>query len=198
MGFEDADKLLAAIGNGDQSLQGLMHRLNPPKPKRRFNLLSRDRMQNLVRGSVQGIRVQGIGNLMVRFANCCNPVPGDRITGIVTRGRGISVHRQDCVNLDHGVEEERRIEVSWDVGDRSSFMARILVLGEDRKDLLADISRRISATGTNIKSGEFSSEDGMVRVRMLVEVQNLRQLNELMHAVRGIKHVHDVTREEHV
>ena len=68
---------------------------------------------------------------------------------------------------------------------------------EDRKDLLADISRKISATGTNIKSGEFSSEDGMVRVRMLVEVQNLRQLNELMHAVRGIKHVHDVSREEH-
>ena len=197
MGFEDADKLLGAIGNGDQSLQALMHRISPPKPKRRFNLLSRDRMQSLVRGSVQGIRVQGIGNLMVRFANCCSPVPGDRIAGIVTRGRGISVHRQDCVNLDHGVEAERRIEVSWDVGDRSSFMARVLVLGEDRKDLLADISRRISATGTNIKSGEFSSEDGMVRVRMLVEVQNLRQLNELMHAVRGIKHVHDVTREEH-
>jgi GTP pyrophosphokinase len=196
MGFEEADKLLGAIGNGDQSLQGVLHRLSPPKPRRRFNLLSRDRMQNLVRGSVQGVRVQGIGNLMVRFANCCNPVPGDRITGIVTRGRGISVHRQDCVNLDQGIEPERRIEVSWDVGDKSAFLARILVLGEDRKDLLADISRRISATGTNIKSGDFSSEEGMVRVRMIVEVHNLRQLNELMHAVRGIKHVHDVTREE--
>jgi GTP pyrophosphokinase len=196
MGFEEADKLLGAIGNGDQSLQGVLNRLSPPKPRRRFNLLSRDRMQNLVRGSVQGVRVQGIGNLMVRFANCCNPVPGDRITGIVTRGRGISVHRQDCVNLDQGVEPERRIEVSWDVGDKSAFLARILVLGEDRKDLLADISRRISATGTNIKSGDFSSEEGMVRVRMIVEVHNLRQLNELMHAVRGIKHVHDVTREE--
>jgi GTP pyrophosphokinase len=196
MGFEEADKLLGAIGNGDQSLQGVLHRLSPPKPRRRFNLLSRDRVQNLVRGSVQGVRVQGIGNLMVRFANCCNPVPGDRITGIVTRGRGISVHRQDCVNLDQGVEPERRIEVSWDVGDKSAFLARILVLGEDRKDLLADISRRISATGTNIKSGDFSSEEGMVRVRMIVEVHNLRQLNELMHAVRQIKHVHDVTREE--
>ncbi len=196
MGFEDSEKLLAAIGQGTQSLKAVLNRMAPPENKRRLSrLLPTERVQRLVRGSTEGIKVQGVGNLMVRFAHCCGPVPGDRIRGVVTRGRGISVHRDDCVNLD-SVEADRRIDVSWDVGEKQSFLARVFVTGEDRKNLLADISKKISATGTNIQSGDFASVDGLVRVSFIIEVHNLRQLNEVMHAVRTVQNVRRVTRGE--
>ncbi|MFQ5598936.1 MAG: RelA/SpoT family protein [Candidatus Krumholzibacteriia bacterium] len=197
IGYEDGDKLLAAVGSGHQSLKAVVNRIRPPQPKRRLaRLLPTDRVQRLVRGSEHGIRVQGVGNLMVRFAHCCNPVPGDRIMGVVTRGRGISVHRQDCVNAGELIDSERRIDVSWDVGEPQSFLARIVVTGEDRKNLLADMSKKVSATGTNIQSGEFAAEDGLVRVTFLIEVRNLRQLNEVMGAVRSVKSVRSVRRDE--
>ena len=198
MSFEDGEKLLAAIGNGNQSLKAVVNRIQPPVPKRRFvGLLPRDRVPLLKRGSATGIRVQGVGNLMVRFAQCCAPVPGDRVVGIVTRGRGISVHRTDCANVDkEAAEPERRIEVTWDAGGSQSFRTRIVVTGEDRKNLLADISRKVSATGTNIQSGEFAAEDGVVKISFLVEVQNLRQLKEVIAAIRSVKQVRTVTRHE--
>jgi GTP diphosphokinase / guanosine-3',5'-bis(diphosphate) 3'-diphosphatase len=196
MGFEDSEKLLAAIGQGTQSLKAVLNRMAPPENKRRLSrLLPTERVQRLVRGSTEGIKVQGVGNLMVRFAHCCGPVPGDRIRGVVTRGRGISVHRDDCVNLD-SVEADRRIDVSWDVGEKQSFLARVFVTGDDRKNLLADISKKISATGTNIQSGDFASVDGLVRVSFIIEVHNLRQLNEVLHTVRTVQNVRRVTRGE--
>jgi len=200
IGFEDGEKLLAALGNGNQSLRAVVNRIAPRQPKRgrlASLLPTTQRMQRLVRGSTQGIRIQGIGNLVVRFANCCGPVPGDSIIGIVTRGRGVSVHRRDCINVEP-VEAERRIEVSWDVGEKHSFLARIQVTGEDRTNLLADISKKISATSTNIQSGDFAAEDGLVRVSLLVEVRNLRQLQDVLHAIRSVKNVHSVNREEGV
>ncbi|UCE02540.1 MAG: bifunctional (p)ppGpp synthetase/guanosine-3',5'-bis(diphosphate) 3'-pyrophosphohydrolase [Candidatus Latescibacterota bacterium] len=197
IGYEDGEKLLAAIGHGTQSLKAVVNRIVPPAPKRRFPRLlpSGDRVQRLVRRPTEGIRVHGIGNLVLRFGRCCAPVPGDRIIGVVTRGRGITVHRADCINVDR-VESERRIEVSWDTGEAQSFPARIEVTGEDRKNLLADISKKISSTGTNIQSGDFASEDGMVRVSFIVQVRNLRQLNEIMGAVRAIRNVRSVRRAE--
>ena len=196
IGFEDAEKLLAALGQGTQSLKAVVNRIVPRETKGRLSrLLPTDKVQRMVRGSTEGIKVQGVGNLMVRFAHCCGPVPGDRIQGVVTRGRGISVHRQDCVNLD-AVEADRRIDVSWDVGEKTSFLARLIVTGEDRKNLLADISKKISATGTNIQSGDFASVDGLVRVSFIIEVNNLRQLNEVMRTVRTVQNVRRVSRGE--
>jgi GTP pyrophosphokinase len=199
IGFEDGEKLLAALGNGTHSLRAVVNRIVPRQPKRGrlASLLPTQRVQRLVRGSTQGIRVQGLGNLVMRFANCCGPVPGDAIIGVVTRGRGVSVHRRDCVNVDP-VEPERRIEVSWDVGEKHSFLVRILVTGEDRTNLLADISKKISATSTNIQSGDFAAEDGLVRVSFLVEVRNLRQLQDVLRAVHSVKSVRSVKRDEGV
>ena len=198
LGYEDSEKLLAAVGSGSQSALSVLHRIQPPEPKRRLpDLLSTERLERLMRGGARGIRVQGIGNLMIRFAHCCAPVPGDRIMGIITKGRGISVHRQDCINvLDGALEPGRKIEVSWDAGEEQSFLVRIVVTGDDRTNLLADISKKISATGTNIQSGDFTAEDGLARATFIVEVRNLRHLNEVMQAVRIVKSVRSVQRSE--
>ncbi len=200
LGYEDNEKLLTALGNGSQSLQAVMNKLKPPEPKSRMAGIV-PRVDKLLRGGLSatspGIQVQGVGNLMVRFAQCCAPVPGDRIVGIITKGRGISVHRHDCVNIiGSSVEPDRHIDVSWDAGKEQSFPVRIVVTGEDRPNLLADLSKKISADGTNIQKGDFVSEDGLMRCTFMVEVRNLRHLNEIIASVRQVRSVRNVVRDE--
>ena len=197
LGHEDAERLLAAIGNGSQSLQAVVNRIRPPEPRGKIaGFIPKPRVERPLRTG-KGIQVQGVGNLMIRFAHCCAPVPGDRIVGIITKGRGISVHRHDCINIvGSSIETERRVDVSWDAGEGQSFQVRIVVTGEDRTNLLADISKKISATGTNIHSGEFSSEDGLMRCTFIVEVRSLKHLQEVMAAVRTVKNVRNVVRDE--
>jgi GTP pyrophosphokinase len=193
LGYEDSERLLAALGNGSQSLHALLHRIQPPAPKRKLaGLLPGARAE---RRPSPAIQVQGVGNLMIRFAQCCAPVPGDRIVGIITKGRGISVHRQDCINVAAAaVEADRRIEVSWDAGEQHAFAVKVVVTGDDRTNLLADLSKKISATGTNILKGEFNSGDGLMHCTFMVEVRNLRHLNDVMSALRTVKSVRSVAR----
>ena len=197
-GYEDGEKLLAALGNGSQSVQSVVHRIRPPEPRTKFaGFIPKPRVDRLVRGTKPGIQVQGVGNLMIRFAQCCAPVPGDRVVGVITKGRGISVHRQDCVNVIGGnVEAGRQIDVAWDAGEGQSFAVRLVVTGEDRTNLLADVSKKISSLGVNIQSGDFASEDGLARATFIVEVSNLRELNDVMAAVRNVKSVRSVARTE--
>jgi GTP pyrophosphokinase len=199
LGHDDAEKLLAAIGNGSQSVQGVVRKIRPPEPRQRLvGFIPKPRVDRLLRApSGPGIRVHGVGSLMVRFAHCCAPVPGDRIVGIITKGRGISVHRQDCVNILGGaVEPDRHIEVAWDAGEGQSFPVRIVVTGDDRTNLLADLSKKISAAGVNIQSGDFTSEDGLMRCTFIVQVGTLRELEDIMAAVRTVKSVRSVARDE--
>jgi GTP pyrophosphokinase len=198
MGFEDGDKILAALGAGAQSVQSVVNRIRPPEARHKLaGLLPKPRLDRLRGGGGAGIQVQGVGNLMIRFAHCCAPVPGDRIVGIITKGRGISVHRQDCINVvGSPVEAERRVDVSWDAGEGHSFQVRIVVTGEDRTNLLADLSKKISATGTNIHSGDFTSSDGLMRCTFIVEVRTLKHLNEVITAIRTVRSVRSVVRDE--
>jgi GTP diphosphokinase / guanosine-3',5'-bis(diphosphate) 3'-diphosphatase len=197
MGHEDAEKLLAAIGNGNQSLQAVVNRIRPPQPRGKIaGFIPKPRVERPARGG-KGIEVQGVGNLMIRFAHCCAPVPGDRIMGIITKGRGISVHRHDCINVvGSSLDPERLVQVSWDAGEGQSFPVRIVVTGDDRTNLLADISKKISSTGTNIHSGDFASEDGLMRCTFIVDVRNLKHLSEVLAAVRTVKSVRNVVRDE--
>jgi GTP pyrophosphokinase len=197
LGHDDAEKLLAAIGNGSQSVQSVVRKIKPPEARQRLVGFIPKR-GSLLRGPAgPGIRVHGVGSLMVRFAHCCAPVPGDRIVGIITKGRGISVHRQDCVNIIGGsVEADRRIDVAWDAGEGQSFPVRIVVTGDDRTNLLADLSKKISASGVNIQSGDFTSEDGLMRCTFIVQVGTLRELEDIMTAIRTVKSVRSVARDE--
>jgi GTP diphosphokinase / guanosine-3',5'-bis(diphosphate) 3'-diphosphatase len=198
LGFEDDEKLLAALGNGSQSVQSVVNRIRPPEPRPKIaGFIPKPRVERLLRAAKPGIQVHGVGNLMIRFAHCCAPVPGDRVVGVITKGRGISVHRQDCVNVIGGhLEAGRQIEVAWDAGEGQSFPVRLVVTGEDRTNLLADISKKISALGVNIQSGDFASTDGLARATFMVEVRNLRELNDVMTAVRNVKNVRTVARTD--
>ena len=195
-GLETAEILYASLGQGDISVTSVVMRLYPDlqkEPSRKKSAFTR--LKELAQKTPEGIRVQGVGNLMVRLAKCCQPVPGEQITGTVTRGRGVTVHRVDCPNVfEDRVPPERRVELSWDVPEARAFVVKLLVFGEDRQGMLADLANAVSAAGTNIVNAGMRGVDGDARGTFLVEVNNLSHLTKVIGAIKKVKGVRAVER----
>ena len=197
MGYSELDKMLAAVGRGDVSHAKVIARVTPPSESKAERVISlgKDLYGNLLRRSTTGVRVAGVDNLMVSYARCCQPIPGDSVIGVVTRGRGVSVHRTGCTNLnDPNLGPERLIEVTWDVGRDQTFYVKLIILSVDRKNLLLDVSNVLDLTSTNIKSGEFTSEEGLAKVTLVVEVRNLNNLEKILKAIGKVKGVQKIER----
>ncbi len=198
LGLEDGPGLEAAVGRGDVAIGQLIKALYPeltveeheaPKPTVFGRMLNRIRLG-------RGIKIQGVDGLLVRYAQCCQPVPGDTVVGYVTQGRGISIHRADCPNLLTLSAGDRRVEIDWQEQEGESFAVRLLVNAEDRRGLYADILQAISATGTNIRGADLHTKDGSAFGTVFVEVDNLPHLAKVLKAVRRVKGVTSVDRRE--
>lgn len=194
-----AEQLVAAIARGDvalgQVLKALFPDLEPDEASVAKPTVLGRMMERLRLG--RGIKIQGVDGLMVRYAQCCQPVPGDPVVGFVTQGRGISIHRSDCPNLlTLSAEPARRVEIDWQEMKGEVFVVRLAVAGEDRRGLYADICEAVSETGTNIRSAELASRDGAVFGSLLVEVENQTHLNKVLKTVRRVKGVTEVARRE--
>jgi GTP diphosphokinase / guanosine-3',5'-bis(diphosphate) 3'-diphosphatase len=195
----DLNHLIASIGQGDVNVSQIVRELYPdaeasPDAPKQGPL---DWLVDRVRGAPKGVRIQGVDGLMVRYAQCCQPVPGDPVVGYVTRGRGVSIHRSDCPNLLMLVQEpERRLEIDWKELEGEKFMVRLALEATDRRGLYADLATAVSATGTDIRSFELHSSDGHVIGELAVEVGNLAHLQKILKAARRVKGVTDVARRE--
>ncbi|MDU5776882.1 MAG: bifunctional (p)ppGpp synthetase/guanosine-3',5'-bis(diphosphate) 3'-pyrophosphohydrolase [Clostridium perfringens] len=144
-----------------------------------------------------GVTVKGLNNIMVRFARCCNPVPGDDIAGYITKGRGVSVHRKDCSNFKAIVEKQREkvVDVSWGTEKGTSYVAELEVKAEDRMCLLSDVmlvitDSNLSLLSLNAKSGK----NGVANINIQVKIDNIEQLKELMKKIRRLQGILDVYR----
>lgn len=198
LNMEDGIALEAAVGRGDLALGQVVRALYPeasqeelvePKPTVFGRMLNRIRLG-------RGIKIQGVDGLLVRYAQCCQPVPGDSVVGYVTQGRGISIHRADCPNLLTLSAGDRRVEIDWQEQEGESFAVRLVVNAEDRRGLYADILQAISATGTNIRGADLHTKDGGAFGTVFVEVDNLPHLAKVLKAVRRVKGVASVDRRE--
>jgi guanosine-3',5'-bis(diphosphate) 3'-pyrophosphohydrolase len=198
LGMHGAETLEAAVGRGDVAIGQLMKALYPdlpgdalaePRPTVFGRMLNRIRLG-------RGIKIQGVDGLLVRYAQCCQPVPGDTVVGYVTQGRGISIHRADCPNLLTIAAGDRRVEIDWQEQEGESFAVRLVVNAEDRRGLYADIMQAISATGTNIRGADLTTKDGSAFGTVYVEVDNLPHLGKVLKAVRRVKGVTSVDRRE--
>lgn len=200
--LKDATHLIASVGAGDVHVMQVLKALHPeletsPEPAERPSTL--ERIVDRVRGTGKGLRIQGADGLLVRYAQCCQPVPGDRVVGYVTRGRGVSIHRGDCPNLlllAH--EPERRMEIDWHEMEGERFIVRLALEGVDRRGLYADVAAAVSATGTDIKSLELKTVDGKVNGSAMVEVENLAHLERIIKAARRVKGIAVVSRREKI
>ena len=199
--LKDATHLIASVGAGDVHVLQLLKALHPDletaEPAERQSTL--ERIVDRVRGTGKGIRIQGADGLLVRYSQCCQPVPGDQVVGYVTRGRGVSIHRGDCPNLlllAH--EPERRLDIDWREMAGERFIVRLAMEGTDRRGLYADVAAAVSATGTDIKSLELKTTDGRVTGSAMVEVENLAHLERIMKAARRVKGIAAVSRREKI
>jgi GTP pyrophosphokinase len=196
-GFDTVEKLFAAIGQGDFSAVHVVRKLFPEAQEKKEPTGIR-RILTFTRRKEGGVKVQGVSNVMIRFARCCQPLPGENIIGVVTRGRGISVHRVDCPNtFPPTIEAERRIAVSWDVSQEDKFRVELSIEGENRRGLLADVSAAITGLDTNILSGTMESEGHRAVGKFLIEVQDLAHLRKVLKIVKRVKGVVQVLRLDH-
>ncbi|HEY7027399.1 MAG TPA: bifunctional (p)ppGpp synthetase/guanosine-3',5'-bis(diphosphate) 3'-pyrophosphohydrolase [Gemmatimonadales bacterium] len=197
-GLADGRGLEIAVGRGDVTIVQALRALYPDASADDFQEVKPSvigRVINRIRlGS--GIKIQGLSGLMVRYAQCCQPVPGDTVVGYVTQGRGISIHRADCPNLLMLSGDGRRVEIDWREVQGEAFAVRLGVSGEDRRGLYADIMEAISQSGTNIKAADLSTKDGSVFGSVFVEVDNRTHLAKVIKAIRKVKGVTDVERRE--
>ena len=211
-GFRDWDAVLAAIGHGALKEGQIVNKMQ--------ELYDRDHKKTLTNEEVlatiaqagaiaatkptamkakSGIVVKGIADLSVRFSKCCSPVPGDEIVGFVTRGRGISVHRTDCVNMMNlpEVERIRMIDAEWQAPDnhQEKYTAEIKIYANNRNGLLADISRALTEKNINILSmNTRTTKQGTATLQTTFEVESREELNRVIDKVRGIESVIDIER----
>jgi GTP pyrophosphokinase len=194
------EQVLTALGRGDIGPAAILSQLfpgeeiKPVRPPTAF-----ERLVDRVRGTGKGVRIQGLDNMMVRYSQCCQPVPGDDVIGYITRGRGISIHRADCPNvLNLASHPERRVEIDWASEEDARFLVRLVVEGNDRRGLLSDVASAITSTGTNIQSAEMKAVEGGMTGAFVVEVQDLAHLKKVIKSIRRVNGLHSVERREHV
>ncbi len=193
-GFTNAEQMYSGLGSGTISVNNLISKLSPRPEKEEPSMIRR--FIDQARGVSKGIKIGGVENLMFRFASCCQPVPGEKIIGYVTRGRGLSIHKADCTNAAAIFQEpERMVDVEWDVEKGQSFLVRLHALVEDRKNLLKEITEAIAEADVNVRGGEISTGNWPASGRFVVEIQNYGQLGRVLAKMNKVNGVLSVERE---
>jgi guanosine-3',5'-bis(diphosphate) 3'-pyrophosphohydrolase len=191
---KSVENMFAALGSGALAARNVINLYHSEEvPEATPGIVGR--IVDKMRGS-KGVRVQGMTNMMFRFAGCCQPVPGEDIVGFITRGRGVTVHHANCkLAIDLANQSpERNIAVSWDAGRDQSFVVQLDVVVEDRKGMLHDITEAIADSNTNVRGAEIYSLDTTAQGKFLIEVSSLSHLNRIIDKMKKVKGVIQVQR----
>ncbi len=193
--FDDLQNLKAAIGRGDISIEKIFSTIAPEKLKEPKDSLI-DKI--LRRGKKHSaIQVEGVDNMVVHIGKCCQPVPGDDIIGYLTKGKGVTIHRTNCPNIQRLVQvKDRTLQVNWTVEADEKFKVQLALLGEDRRNLLRDITQAISAQNTNIIHVDLKAKDKLVTGKLIIEVKNLPHLTRIINSISKLKGMISVERVE--
>jgi GTP pyrophosphokinase len=197
--FQGIEDLIAAVGYGKVTANQVLGKILPQeKLEQQKEELQEGRLKHLIQkithGPKDALLIKGIDNVMVRYAGCCNPVPGDKVVGFITRGRGVTIHTADCQNAMDD-DPHRKVDVEWDSTKEYSYPVRIRIYSEDKKGLLAEISNSISSNGANIKNARVdTTEDRKAVSTFEVEIRDLAHLNKVIKALGKIKGVRQVER----
>jgi GTP pyrophosphokinase len=192
--YQELDDFYAAVGYGDISTQSALLKLVAKEPTPDTPLMA---LPPTPRQSLSGnVKVHGHSGLMTTLAQCCRPVPGDVIKGYITRGKGVSVHREECVNIRHAQHPDRVVDVEWDRSAREVFPVQLKIEAWDRTGLLRDIATVIADHKTNLTGVEVQVYDDKTAViSAVVEVASLSDLSRLLERIEAIKDVHSVARD---
>ena len=200
MNFDSVDDLVAAVGYAHLTPRKVLNRLYavlhpeaaaaaepaPPSVKESKEPAAR---------KTEGVGISGVDGVLMRFAKCCNPVPGDPIIGYISRGLGISVHRADCPNVAN-MEPERLISVHWDGMEEKPYEAGIFIIAKNEQGVLATVAQTMAKNGVNITGLNMDNlVDGRAKLRFTVEVRDATQLYQLIEAIRSLPAILEVVRD---
>jgi GTP pyrophosphokinase len=198
LGFRDAESMFVAVGDGNTHAQTVVNRL--VRLVRPEQVVDDDEMHPTAvpvrRAPAGGIVVEGMDDMLVRVAHCCNPLPGDPIVGYVTVGRGVSIHRSDCTNVGSLADRaERTIEVAWSAEHAGSFRAAVQAEALDRPRLLRDVTVALADLGANIvSSSTVTNRDRVAILRFEIELSDVATLDRAIEEMRGVDGVYDAYR----
>ena len=204
--FDDSDKFLAAIGSGDINTSQIAGRILETEQKARLEQEREDGLEVLIRPRLTphpsadtGVRVDGMSGLLINLARCCNPMPGDPIVGFITRGRGVSVHHENCTNIKALDEPERLLEVSWENTDSLRFYrVPISIIAYDRAGLMRDISTLLADEKINLSEVAVSTKQEVATFQLTMEISDLTRLSRVMTRVEDIPSVIEVFRRQSI
>ena len=186
LGFTELESMFDNIGYGKLTSYQVLSKIIPQekispiipliKPKKRVD---------------QGIRVQGINDMMIRFSRCCNPVPGDEIIGYITRGRGVSIHKADCPNVDFiSAEKDRLVKVEWIKTEELFYPLKIKIIADDRSNLVSDIMLIFSSLKITVNAiNAITDKNNIANIDVTLSINNLDQLQEIIKKIIKIKSV---------
>ena len=208
-GFQDWDSVLAAIGHGGLKEGQILNRMQEMYDNDHRKEMSDAEVMAEIAESAQinksrthkgtsGIVVKGIHDVAVRFSKCCSPVPGDEIVGFVTRGRGISIHRTDCINIMNlpELDRNRLIDAEWQQAEaEGKYFAEISIFANNRNGLLADISRALTEKEIDILSlNTRVSKQGTATIMVSFEIRSREELQRVIDKIRTIESIIDIER----
>ena len=191
------DDLFAAIGYGGIRAGYVIQRI---KDRFKEDFASEEKTAAFRKPSgdkTRSVHIQGNVDLAVKFAHCCMPVPGDNIIGYITRGRGVTIHRADCINIKNSNEKDRLIEVSWldETNTGSEFIAKLTLNANDRNGIIADVALAISNEGISISALKTKTpEEGLAKMNIDVIVNTTKQVDNLVKKLENIKGVLSIYR----
>ena len=193
LSFHSLEDLLANLGFGrvspKQVITRLRARLGTQEEEARESLVRKMVSRIKRKKSTYGIKVRGVDDLLVRMANCCHPLPGEPVVGFLTRGRGVTIHTRDCKTL-MDAERERVVDVVWEPTDHDVFITRLKIVTVDQKGILADISAVLTQKDANILQADIQTTDDRKGIsHFTIEVENYKQLQEILGAIKKIKNV---------
>lgn len=190
-GFEAVDDLFAAVGYGLYTSPQVLGKVIPePEKETKLGKI----ISTLKKTKDNSIKINGVDGLVVKFAKCCNPIPGDRVFGFITRGRGLTVHVEECPNVQ-AYDEQRKVEVSWELNKDYTYPVRLKVSSDDRKGLLSEISTVMSSHKVNILSAQaMAYPDKSAAGIYEVEIIHMSQLQKIIKSIQKLKGVRSVER----
>ncbi len=192
--LQTLDDLISQVGYGRISpRQVVNHFLAQEAPKEPEKLPEKDKAKKKSDSPSLGISLTGIDDVMVKFARCCNPIPGDEISGYISRGRGITVHTQNCPHLKR-LDAERIVEVNWDVRQKHAYPVNIKVVCNDQKGVLTEVSSVITSFDVNISFAQVETTDMIANCLFVIDVYDIQQLNAIFSAIRQLKIVRSIER----
>ena len=192
LSFHSVEDLLANIGYGKVSANQVIGRLKPIlgiEEEKPVGLVGKMVSRIKRKKSTRGIKVKGLDDILVRFANCCHPLPGEHVVGFITRGRGVTIHKHNCRHITDA-DSERLVEVTWEPSEQDVYQARLKVTVVDKKGILANISSIMAQKDANIIQAEVKTTMDKKGISLFtIEVENFDQLQDIMGAIKKVRDV---------